>query len=98
MLKGEENELDTFAAETARLMAQLKESMAALELLQVQGAQAAVDTAAEIPALRCAFRKRCASGHSNAARLACSLAVLEGELSPKRRCASVDSTGPAIAL
>ena len=37
--------------------------------------------ATELPALRCAFRKRSREGHSNAVRLACSLQVLESECS-----------------
>ena len=35
--------------------------------------------AVELPELRCAFRKRCRDGYSNAVRHACHLTVLEAE-------------------
>ena len=80
MLQGEHAEGVSLAAEIALLAAELEESMAALERLQVQNAQAEQESAMELPMLRCAFRKRCREGYSNAMRLSCSLSVLEGEL------------------
>ena len=104
MLQGEQAEGAALASETALLAAQLTESMAALERLQVQNARAEQEMAMEMPMLRCAFRKRCHEGYSNAMRLACSLSILEGELEPDERpppglaaTASVVGLAPLVA-
>jgi len=85
VLKGELAEASSLAAETARLAAQLTESMAALEQLHVRSAQAELDMAVELPKLRCAFRKRTREGYSNALRYSCSLLTLENELDSTKR-------------
>ena len=66
--------------EAERLAAELAESTSTLEAMQVRSAESAAEVAEELPALRCAFRKRCRAGFSNAVRLSCALTVLEGEL------------------
>ena len=50
-----------------------------LEQMQARSAAEHAALASELPALRCAFRKRTRDGHSNALRLACSLTTLEAE-------------------
>jgi len=50
----------------------------------VQSVAACAELADELPALRCAFRKRCRDGYSTAVRDACSLNVLESELADVR--------------
>ena len=66
-------------AEAERIAAALAESTSTLEAMQMRGAEVAIEVADELPALRCAFRKRCRAGLSNAVRLSCALTVLEGE-------------------
>ena len=66
-------------AEAERVAATLAESTRTLEAMQVRGADAATEVADELPALRCAFRKRCRAGLSNAVGLRCALTVLEAE-------------------
>ena len=61
-------------AEAQRLEATLAHSESSLEEMQAQSAAEHAELARELPALRCAFRKRTRDGHSNALRAACSLA------------------------
>lgn len=67
-------------AESQRLAAQLDASELSIEEMQARSATEHAAFADELPALRCAFRKRCRDGHSNAIRFACSLNVLEAEM------------------
>ena len=62
--------------EAQRLAERLAESTSELEALQVRSCQADAEAARELPALRCAFRKRLRNGHSSALQLSCALAVL----------------------
>ena len=67
-------------AEAERLASELADSTSTLESMQVRSADAAQELACDLAPLRCAFRKRCRAGFSNAVRLACALTVLEGEV------------------
>ena len=67
-------------AESQHLEATLAQSESSLEEMQARSAADHAELARELPALRCAFRKRTREGHSNALRLACSLATLESEM------------------
>ena len=66
-------------AEAERIAAELAASTDTLEAMQMRSAEAASEVAAELPLLRCAFRKRMRDGLSSAMRLNCALVVLEGE-------------------
>ncbi|KAL3931221.1 MAG: hypothetical protein SGPRY_001217, partial [Prymnesium sp.] len=80
VLQGEQALTSTLTTETSLLTRQLSESMVALEKLKMQNAVQEQEVASELPMLRCAFRKRCREGYSNAMRLVCSLSILENEL------------------
>lgn len=67
-------------AEAQRLEETLTQSATSLERWQMQSVAQHAELASEIPALRCAFRKRTRDGHSNALRMACSLTTLETEM------------------
>ena len=67
-------------AETHRLASELDASELLIEELQGRSATEHAAIADKLPALRCAIRKRCRDGQSNAIRLACSLSVLEAEM------------------
>ena len=97
-LQQEQDQNASFANQLAQLEAQLLESTNALQELQVQRTHTHLDAAAEMASLRCSFRKRCSSGHSNAVRLACSLSLLEAELGSKRYRAAAPPNHIPIAL
>lgn len=80
VLAAEQRERALLDAESQHLEATLAQSESSLEEMQARSAADHAELARELPALRCAFRKRTREGHSNALRLACSLATLESEM------------------
>ena len=66
-------------AEAARLEAELAQSECEMGAQHEQMVAWCDAHATELPELRCAFRKRCRDGYSNAVRNACHLTVMETE-------------------
>lgn len=66
-------------AECKQLEAELAQSELAMGAYHEEMIRESASHAAVLPELRCAFRKRCRDGYSNAVRHACSLRVLESE-------------------